>query len=204
VWLRRELRRQGISAFLDEVSLQLGDAADAEMEAALRSCSIVVIVLTPDFVRSDYCMGELHWALHPNQQHPAQLQQPAAAATSQPAAGSTPQRTSVLQQTPQQRSKEPPSLLPVFYHTSDTAALQQEIHGQIADAWTNCAPTAELQRLQQASADLAAVSRITGNRLDSQGKYVSPLHRLMATHFCLLGATSATKGPLLSLSATVQ
>ena len=36
-----------------------GDAADAEMEAALRSCSIVVFVLTPDFARSSYCMKEL-------------------------------------------------------------------------------------------------------------------------------------------------
>jgi TIR domain len=74
-WLRRELQRHGISAFLDEGSLRLGDAAAAETEAALRSCSIVVVVLTPDFVRSSDCMEELHWALHPSQPHPAQPQQ---------------------------------------------------------------------------------------------------------------------------------
>ena len=75
VWLQRELQRHGVSAFLDERSLRLGDAAGPEMEAAVRSCSIVVIVLTPDFVRSSYCMRELHWALHPSQLHPVQLQQ---------------------------------------------------------------------------------------------------------------------------------
>lgn len=140
------------------------------MEAALRSCSIVVVVLTPDFVRSTYCMRELHWALHPAEPHPAQLQQPAAPAMLQPAADSAHEKTSVLQQTTQQRSKQPPLLLPVFYQASDTGAMQQEIQRQIADAYKNHASPAELQRLQQASSDLAAVSRITGNRLDSQGK----------------------------------
>lgn len=63
VWIQRELRHLGVSAFLDERSLRLGDAADTEMEAATRTCHVVVAVLTPDFVRSSYCMEEQLWAL---------------------------------------------------------------------------------------------------------------------------------------------
>jgi TIR domain len=168
VWLRRELRRHGISAFLDEVSLRLGDAAGPEMEAALRGCSIVVIVLTSDFVRSAYCMKELHWALHPDEPHPAQLQQSAGSATQQPAAGGAPQQDVLLHQATQQRSKQPPLLLPVFYQTSDMEALQQQLQQHTAaEAHKRGASTAELQ---QAHTDLAAVYEFTGNRLDSQGK----------------------------------
>ena len=170
VWLRRELRRHGISAFLDEVSLRLGDAAGPDMEAALRSCSIVVIVLTPDFVRSSFCMRELHWALHPSEPHPAQLQQPAGPAMLQPMAGSALQQDAPSHKTTQQRSKQPPLLLPVLYHTSDIGALQQEIQQQVAEAGGAGASPAALQQLQQASTDLAAAYEFTANWLDSQGK----------------------------------
>jgi TIR domain len=170
VGLRRELRRHGISAFLDEANLRLGDAADAEMEAALRSCSIVMVVLTLDFVRSSYCMEELHWALHPTQQHPAQLPTSAAPATLQPAAGTAMQLEAQLHHPAQQCSKQPLLLLPVFYHTSDLEALQQDVQRQLAKAGGGGTSAAELQRLQQATKDLAALCRYTGNRLDSQGK----------------------------------
>ena len=166
VWLQRELRRHGVSAFLDETSLRLGDAADAEMEAALRSCSIVVAVLTPDYLRSAYCLEELHWALHPAQPHPPLLQSFVGPADS--AAGRAPQ----LQPNPVsvQRSRGAPTLFPVFLHTSDLAALREDMQQQVDEASRCSAPPAELQRLQQASRDLAAVCRFTGDRLDSHGK----------------------------------
>ena len=166
VWLQRELRRHGVSAFLDETSLQPGDAADVEMEAVLRSCSIVVFVLTPDFACSSYCMDELHWALHPAQ--PQQQERAGTAAALQSAAGSTQQQPQSRQKT-QQGSKQP-LLLPVFYHTSDVTVLQQDIKRQVAEASKGGTSAAALQLLQQACTDAAALSRFTGNRLDSQGK----------------------------------
>ena len=156
-WLQHELCRSGISAFLDETSLRYGDAADVEMEATLRSCSIVVVVLTPDYLRSSYCLQELHWALHPCQ--PQQQQAAADGVLQQPH----------WSQSTTQRSREPPVVLPVFYHTSDIGALQQEVQRQLAASHCRSAPLAELERLQQASTDLAALCRLTGDRPDSHG-----------------------------------
>jgi TIR domain len=168
VWLQRELRRHGISAFLDERSLNLCDAAGPEMEAALRSCSIVVVVLTLDFVRSTYCMEELHWALHASQ---PQLRKPADAVAQHSAADRAPQQETYHRQSTQQGSKEP-WLLPVFYRTSDIDELQQDVEQQIADACEGGASPAQLQRLQQAGKDLGALCGFTGDRLDSHNKCV--------------------------------
>ena len=84
------------------------------------------------------------------------------------AAGNTPQ----LQSDPVsvQRSTGAPTLFPVFLHTSDLAALREDMQQQVDEASRCSAPPAELQRLQQASRDLAAVCRFTGDRLDSHGK----------------------------------
>jgi TIR domain len=166
VWLQRELRRHGVSAFLDETSLRLGAAADVEMEAALRTCSIVVVVLTPDFLRSSYCMDELHWALDPHKPH-RPLQQKfakddpgadvdavsAAAGVQQPGQPCTVQRG----------GSKPPLLIPVFHQTSSITALQRQMAGQIA-----AAPEAEKAR--QFSEDLAAACRLNGDRPNSYGK----------------------------------
>jgi TIR domain len=170
VWLQRELRRDGVSAFLDETSLHLGDAADEEMEAAVRSCSVVVVVLTPDYLRSSYCMKELHWALHPAQTHPPLQQTFAGPCAQQSAGGSAAHQHAQLHSTTLQRGTAPPTLLPVFYHTSDIRALQQEMQQQVAEAHCRGAPPAELQRLQRASSDLVVVCRIAGDRLDSHGR----------------------------------
>jgi TIR domain len=170
VWLQRELRRHGISAFLDETSLRLGDAADVEMEAALHSCSIVVVVLTPDFLRSSYCMDELHWALHPAQPHPQLLRKSAELIIQQSAAGSTAQQPGPQHHSTTQRGRDPPLVVPVFHHTSNIEALQQEVHQQLAKAIASDAPSAAQQRLQQATSDLAAACRLNGDRLDSHGK----------------------------------
>jgi TIR domain len=179
VWLQRELRRRGISAFLDETSLRLCDAADAEMEAAVRSCSIVVFVLTRDFVHSSYCLRELRWALDAAQSHPVQLQQ---SASLQPAADSTPQQEALSRRSTQQRSKQP-LLLPVFYHTSEIDALQQDVECQIAEARKGSKSPGELQQLQQAGNDLGALCGFVGDRLDSHDKCV--LLALMRLQFSI-------------------
>ena len=180
VWLQRELRRHGVSAFLDETSLRLCDGADAEMEAAVRSCSIVVFVLTTDFVRSSYCMRELRWALHAAQ---PQLQKPGAMLT-QSAADSASRQGAVAAQTTQRGSKQP-GLLPVFYHTSDIDALQLDVEQQIAEAHKNGRSPAELPRLQQAGEDLSALCGFTGIRLDSHNKCVQfALKRLRLSVCC--------------------
>ena len=161
--LQRELRACGVSTFLDETSLRPSDAADVEMEAALRSCSIVVFLLTHDFLGSSYCMEELHWALHPTESHPPLLHGSGAAHT---AAGSASCQSAHSHRVTVQRSKEP-QLLPVFYHTSNIAGLQQEMQRLIDAANSRGAPSAALQ---QASIDLAALCRITGIREDCQSK----------------------------------
>ena len=165
-WLQRELQRRGVSTFLDERSLRLGDAADAEMESALRGCSIVVAVLTADFLRSSYCMQELHWALHSAQPHPVQPGNPSAR---QPAAGSATQQLPDTKQTEQQCSREPPLVLPVFYHTSDIYALQDVLRRRMSRVRMWFTPSAR-QGLKRAQADLDLVYNIISNRLDSQGK----------------------------------
>ena len=166
-WLQRELRRHGISAFLDETSLRYGDAAGAEMEATLRSCSIVAVVLTTDFVRSTYCLQELHWALQSSQLHPAQPL-PSEPAAVRSAAGSAPQPApDMQQQAGGQGSRKPCMLLPVFYGISDISTLQQEVQRLMGEARDSGAP---LHELQQAGADLASVCGITGVRQDSHSK----------------------------------
>ena len=166
VWLQHELRGHGVSAFLDETSLRYCDAAGAEMEAAVRGCSIVVVVLTPDYLCSAYCLEELHWALHPAQPHPVQPGKPSAR---QPAAGSTAEHLPDRHQATQQRSRQPPLVLPVFYHTSDIYALQHVLRRRMSRVRTWFTPSAK-QALKRAQADLDLVYDITGNRLDSQGK----------------------------------
>jgi TIR domain len=166
-WLQRELQRHGVTAFLDETSLQLGEAADVEMEAALRSCSIVVAVLTPDFLRSPYCMAELHWALHPQEPHPPLQQkftngEPCAEADTVKAAAQI-QHGEPCEV--QRSSSQPPLLMPVFHSTSDIAALQQQMADQIA-----AASAANKAQAEQAGEDLAAACRLVGDRLGSHGK----------------------------------
>jgi TIR domain len=168
VWLQRELRRHGVSAFLDETSLHLGDAADAEMQAALRSCSIVVIVLTPDFLRSPYCMSELRWALHPCEPHPSLVQRSTGPDQQLSAGGSAGNRQVQLHSAALQHGRAPPLVLPVFYQASNVSALQQDMQQQLAQL--HSLPSGEQQRLKQASADLDMVCRITGDRQDSHGK----------------------------------
>jgi TIR domain len=166
-WLQRELNRHGVSAFLDERSLRLGDEADVVMESALRSCSIVVAVLTADFVRSKYCMQELHWALHLKQPHRLLQQEHASTDAVQPAQ---------QKQNADQRSPLPPLLMPVFHGTSDINTLQHQLMQDI-----NAIPAEDPAGswLQQRAADLEAACRHTGDRPDSHGKWVPHFELLL-------------------------
>lgn len=165
-WLQRELQHHGITAPLDETSLQLGEAADVEMEAALRSCSIVVVVLTPDFLRSSYCMAELHWALHPQEPHPP-LQWKFTNGESGAEAEVVNTAAQLQHGEPfavQRNSSQPPLVMPVFHCTSDIAALQNQMAHQTA-----ATPAAGKAQAEQAVKDLAAACRRVGDRLDSHG-----------------------------------
>ena len=39
-----------------------GNDAPKEMESALRGAAVVLVVVTKDFLRSKFCLDELHWA----------------------------------------------------------------------------------------------------------------------------------------------
>ena len=61
------------------------------MESALRGASVVLVVITTDFLRSRYCLEELHWACDEMQRRGSQAQQG-------------------------QQPAEPLMLVPIFYH----------------------------------------------------------------------------------------
>ena len=64
------------------------------LESALRAASVVLIVITTDFLRSKYCLEELHWTCDEMQRRNSRAQQP------------------------QQRAS-PFMLVPIFYHDQD-------------------------------------------------------------------------------------
>ena len=58
-----QLREAGLTSFLDEESLRLGDVAADRMRAAVQSCSVFMMVLTQDWMRKKWTTLELQWAL---------------------------------------------------------------------------------------------------------------------------------------------
>ena len=64
------------------------------MESALRGASVVLVVVTTDFLRSKFCLEELYWACNEMQRRSSQAQQ-----VQQPA--------------------DPYMLVPIFYHDQD-------------------------------------------------------------------------------------
>jgi TIR domain len=160
--LQRELQRHGVSAFLDETSLRLGDAAPAEMEATLRSACVVVVILTPAFAASEFCMEELHWALHPAQNAvPPPIVMPVFYNSSNV--------FELLQQFGQQISK------------ANADIAQTNIQRLEAEAEKDSVATADLERLlekqkrkqqqlMQKSSNIRAATKYTGIRADSVGR----------------------------------
>lgn len=61
--LKTMLEESGVTTFVDERNLQPGEEADPKMEGQLRGATLVVFLLTPDFLGSSFCMTELQWAL---------------------------------------------------------------------------------------------------------------------------------------------
>ena len=76
VWLRNQLRICGRRAFVDEFDLQYGDDAQYVMEMTLRAASVVVVVITQDFMRSRHCLKEAVWAYDEQLRRQHQGQQP--------------------------------------------------------------------------------------------------------------------------------
>jgi hypothetical protein len=59
IWLKNELENQNIRTFFDDRSLQAGDSAASSMENATHIVEWGMIVLSPGFFASGYCMKEL-------------------------------------------------------------------------------------------------------------------------------------------------
>lgn len=59
IWLRNELERQNIRTFFDDRSLGAGDHATEVMIEAMRTAEWGIVVLSPNFFSSAYCMEEL-------------------------------------------------------------------------------------------------------------------------------------------------
>lgn len=62
------LRRNGISTFLDERSILLGQQSEARMKAACFGAKLVIFVVDRHFLRSTWCLKELGWALDARKQ----------------------------------------------------------------------------------------------------------------------------------------
>ena len=61
--LKQDLRLSGVTAFLDRDDLHLGDASEQKMKESVRSCQILIIILTRDWLKKKWTNDELHWAL---------------------------------------------------------------------------------------------------------------------------------------------
>ena len=59
-WLNRDLNRVNFTSFFDERSLQTGDQSWAKIVDILSCTKVVVVVLSPGYFKSKYCMHELH------------------------------------------------------------------------------------------------------------------------------------------------
>jgi hypothetical protein len=57
--LRNDLERAGVQCFFDEHSLEVGDAAPAEMLKAMEEATYGVVILSPGFWEREWCMKEL-------------------------------------------------------------------------------------------------------------------------------------------------
>ena len=125
-----------------------GDRAPAEMESALRGASVVLVVVTTDFLRSKFCLKELYWACDEMQQRSSQAQQ-----------GQQPAR--------------PYMLVPIFYHDQDPSvgfgvdSLQQNALHQLLRQHHAVASAAD--RAQWLDA-LLSLQGQTGIRQDSSAR----------------------------------
>lgn len=61
--LSKRLRACGITTFLDERDIELGQEAVSRMKAACYNAKLAIFVITRSFLASPYCMDEVRWAL---------------------------------------------------------------------------------------------------------------------------------------------
>lgn len=60
--LAADLKNRGVNVWIDRMDIQTGEEWDASIGAALRNCSGMIAILTPDYFRSHVCLDELHFA----------------------------------------------------------------------------------------------------------------------------------------------
>eukprot|EP00898_Chlorokybus_atmophyticus_P008812 jgi/Chlat1/8932/Chrsp94S08327 len=58
-WLNRELKKQKLRVFFDDRILCMGDLSSVEMDSAMRTAKCGIVVLSPQFFESYWCMKEL-------------------------------------------------------------------------------------------------------------------------------------------------
>eukprot|EP00898_Chlorokybus_atmophyticus_P002895 jgi/Chlat1/3606/Chrsp235S03604 len=59
IWLKCELERQKLQVFFDDRSLQMGNDSPQKMDSAMQTATCGVVVLSPSFFASQWCMKEL-------------------------------------------------------------------------------------------------------------------------------------------------
>ena len=129
-------------------SCRYSDHAPHGIEAALRGASVVLVVVTTDFIRSKYCLDELHWAYDEMRRRRSQAQQ-----------GQQPLGALVL--------------LPIFYHDQDSVvgfgvdSFQRNTLSRLLRRHHAVASTADRVRWLDA---LLGLAQQTGIRQDAVGR----------------------------------
>lgn len=153
VHLRRELQRQGLTAFLDERNILPGELAASRIKAACTGAKLVIFVVTRAFIRSPDCLEELRWTLACRKQ----------------SRGRTPEILTVL--------------FPAGADTvsvDDLNPLSREVSALLdakaAPTWWKRliplgAPHVELSRVQQSKHDLEALAELRVLGHDGFGRY---------------------------------
>ena len=145
---RRLLWRSRQRSNETECPCRFGDHAPPAMESALRGASIVLVVVTKQFLRSKYCLQELHWACEEMQRQSQQAQH-------------------------DEQSVRALKLIPIFYHDQDPAigfgvdSLQRSGLHKLLRQHHAAATTADREQWLDA---LIALAKRTGIRQDSTGR----------------------------------
>lgn len=65
--MQNALEDRGVTVFVDEEDLWAGGSNVPHMQAACCGATVVVFVMTQDFLMREWCMRELQWALQQRQ-----------------------------------------------------------------------------------------------------------------------------------------
>ena len=122
-----------------------GDHAPREMETALRNASVVLVVVSVNFLRSKFCLEELQWACGELEERSLQGQQPCAAFM----------------------------LVPIFYHDRDPAigfGIDSFQRSTLQELLRCHHPAASKSQREQWLDALLVLAERTGIRQDSTGR----------------------------------